>query len=253
MKVTLINSLLGLLLALGPLLLLQPLLHREIQAVFLLITRKPTLTIGLFSLLFFPGVFLHEVSHFLAARLLGVRTGRISLIPRATAGGKLRLGYVETEPTDLLRDALIGIAPLLTGGLMVAHLGIARMGMLPLANAVLQKNFSLFWETLSRLPQQPDFWLWFYLAFTISSTMLPSPSDRRAWLPITLIVAVLLALALLAGAGSWMLAHFAQPFNQVLNAVAGVFAISLVINAVVLLPIWLFRKLLNRLTGLVVH
>ena len=49
-------------------------LHREIHAVFLLITRRPGLSVGLFSLVFFPGVLLHETSHFLTARILGVRT-----------------------------------------------------------------------------------------------------------------------------------------------------------------------------------
>ena len=56
---------------LGPLLLLQRALHREIQVVFLLITRRPEITVALFSLLFFPGVLLHEGSHYLMAKILG--------------------------------------------------------------------------------------------------------------------------------------------------------------------------------------
>jgi hypothetical protein len=64
MNFFLLDGLAWLLLMLGPLLLLQPVLHREIQAVFLLLTRRPALTIGLFSLIFFPGVLLHEGSHF---------------------------------------------------------------------------------------------------------------------------------------------------------------------------------------------
>jgi hypothetical protein len=92
--------------------------------------------------------------------------------------------------------------------------------------------------------------LWFYLTFTVSSTMLPSTADRRAWLPVTLTLVTLLGLALLAGAGPWMLAHIAVPFNQAMHAVAGVFAISLSTNTAALLPVWLIRRLLNRLTGL---
>jgi hypothetical protein len=250
MNFFLLDGLAWLLLMLGPLLLLQPVLHREIQAVFLLLTRRPALTIGLFSLIFFPGVLLHEGSHFVVARLLGVRTGRISLIPQPAPGGKLRLGFVETVPTDILRDALIGIAPLLTGGILVAYVGITRLGLLPVGDALLQGNSDLFWQSLTSLPQQPDFWLWFYLTFTVSSTMLPSTADRRAWLPVTLTLVTLLGLALLAGAGPWMLAHIAVPFNQAMHAVAGVFAISLSTNTAALLPVWLIRRLLNRLTGL---
>src|SRR5512142_246629 len=95
-----------LLLMLVPLLFAQRWLHREIQWVFLLITRSQMLSLGMFSFLFFPGVLLHELSHFVMARVLGVRTGRFSLLPSLMEDGKLRLGYVETADTDLLRDAL---------------------------------------------------------------------------------------------------------------------------------------------------
>ncbi|MFN8413110.1 MAG: hypothetical protein U0Z26_12050 [Anaerolineales bacterium] len=37
----------------------------------------------------------------------------------------------------------------------------------------------------------------------VSSTMMPSDSDRDAWLPLSLWVISLLALALFAGFGSW--------------------------------------------------
>jgi membrane-associated protease RseP (regulator of RpoE activity) len=66
---------------LAPLILLQRLLHREIQAVFLILTRDPGLTMGLFSIIFLPGVFLHELSHFLMAKILFIPTGKFSIFP----------------------------------------------------------------------------------------------------------------------------------------------------------------------------
>ncbi|MBP8048558.1 MAG: hypothetical protein KAY64_07425, partial [Anaerolineales bacterium] len=95
------------LLTLVPLVFLQRLLHREIQAVILIVTRNGQLTVGLFSILFFPGVFLHELSHFLMAKLLQVRTGKFSLIPATLPNGRLQMGYVETERTDVFRDSLV--------------------------------------------------------------------------------------------------------------------------------------------------
>ena len=109
------NQLSGLfwfILMLVPLILLQRLLHREIQAVFLILTRDPRITMGIFSLIFLPGVFLHELSHFLMAKILGVRTGRFSLFPQSLPDGRLQLGYVETTRSDIIRDSLIGAAPL---------------------------------------------------------------------------------------------------------------------------------------------
>jgi hypothetical protein len=97
------DRLIWLVLLLGPLLFLQRRLHFEIQALLMILTRRPEIAFGLFSLLFFPGVLLHETSHFLMARWLGVRTGRVSLIPQVLPGGKLQLGFVETANADPLR------------------------------------------------------------------------------------------------------------------------------------------------------
>ena len=235
-----------LLLVLGPLLFFQRRLHHEIQLVFLLLTRRPAAALGIFSLIFFPGVLLHELSHFMMAQLLMVRTSGFSLMPAVLPGGRLRLGYVEVEGTDFFRDALIGTAPLISGGLAVAYLAGARLGFTPLADAIWLQNWPRFWAGLAALPQQTDFWLWFYLAFAVSSTMLPSASDRRAWLPLALMVGVLLGLALLAGAGPWMLEHLSPALNSFLRLLTTIFGISLALHLVLLVPIVLLRMLLMR-------
>ena len=125
-----------------PLLYLQRLLQREIQAIFLLITRQPEISMALFSLLFLPGVLLHELSHFLMAKLLDVPTGRFSIIPRKLEGGRIQLGYVETVSTDFVRDALIGVAPLITGVIFVAVAGVTRLGINALWGSLTQGQLS---------------------------------------------------------------------------------------------------------------
>ncbi len=142
---------------------------------------------GDFCLDFLPGVFLHELSHFLMAKLLGVQTGKFSLIPQAQPNGKLRLGYVETASGGFIRDALIGAAPLVTGSLFVAYVAIYQLHLLPLWDFIRLAEWDGFWSGLMAVPKAPDFWLWFYLTFTISSTMMPSASDRHAWLPLGLL------------------------------------------------------------------
>ncbi|HEY5140950.1 MAG TPA: hypothetical protein VIJ25_16780, partial [Methylococcales bacterium] len=111
---------------------LQRSLHREIQAFILILSRRPNFTQVAFALIFLPGVFLHELSHFLTAKILGVQTGKFSLIPQAQPNGKLRLGYVETASGGFIRDALIGAAPLVTGSLLVAYAAIYLLRLLPL-------------------------------------------------------------------------------------------------------------------------
>jgi hypothetical protein len=245
-----LDGLFWLLLSLGPLLILQRSLHREIQAVFLLITRRGDISVALFSLLFFPGVLFHEGSHYVVARLVGVRTGRLSFLPRPIGNGKLRLGFVETAATDWARDALIGAAPLITGGIVVAYVGLAHLGLATLWQQLRSGYLAALPVALSGMLAQPDFWLWFYLVVTVSSTMLPSASDRRAWLPIGLIMALLLGISLLFGAGPWLASNLASPLNRVLQAVAVVFGISVLVHLVLLPPWWILHRLLARLTGM---
>ncbi|MHB8776236.1 MAG: hypothetical protein ACYC6R_00555 [Anaerolineales bacterium] len=227
-----------------PLVILQRLLHREIQAVFLLLTRNPQLTIGLFSVLFFPGVFLHELSHFIMAKILRVSTRGFSLIPQSYSDGRLQMGYVETEHTDVLRDSLIGLSPLIAGTLFVAYAGIYQLHLHTLWDVLRNGQMDLFWMGFGLLPLIPDFYLWFYLTFSISSTMMPSESDRHAWLPLGLWAAILLALAFLSGAGSWMLENLAPRLNDFLNSVALLFGLSNALHIVLLIPFFLFHRLL---------
>lgn len=245
-----------LLLLLGPLLLFQRGLHREIQAVFLLLTRRIDISLIFFSILFFPGILLHETSHYLMAKLLGVRTGRLSLIPRVITSptgqptGRVQLGYVETSRSDLVRDSLIGAAPLFTGGLFVAYAGLMRLGMQNLWDAVASGDLGGFLENLQVVFSQSDSWLWLYLVFVVSSLMLPSASDRRAWLPLGLFLGVILVLSLLAGVGPWLLENFAPLLNRALLSLDAVLGISLGIHLAFLIPMFLLRIVLSRLLGM---
>lgn len=230
--------------------LIQRALHFEIQAIFLLLTRRAEIALALFSLLFFPGVLLHELSHFLMALALGVRTGRFSLFPQPLPDGRLRLGYVETQATDVVRDALIGTAPLIAGSGFVLYAGLLQLRLPLLWESWLAGGWPAFLDSMAGLPGQPDFWLWFYLIFTISSTMLPSRSDRRAWLPVGISIGFVVILAVFAGAGAWMALNLAPLLNRGLRGFAVVVGVSLAVHLVLLPPFWIVRRSLVRLTGL---
>lgn len=242
-------SLVFLILLIVPLLFLQRFLQREIQAIFLLITHQPEITMALFSLLFLPGVVLHELSHFLMAHLLGVRTGRFSLIPKKQSGGKLQLGYVETASTDFIRDAMIGAAPLIAGGIFIAFVGTSRLELNTLWENLIQGQSVSFRETLKSMLGQPDFWLWFYLTFTVSSTMMPSSSDRRAWLPLLLVTTIVTVLVLLLGAGPWILSKLGNAIKAALDTITLVFATTVLIHLILVLPAWAIRKIISRVSG----
>lgn len=230
-----------------PLVYLQRFLHREVQIIFFLLTRNKPLTIALFSLLFLPGVLLHETSHYLTAKILGVRTGRFTVIPQAVKEGGLVLGSVEVEKTDILRDSLIGLAPIITGTLFIAYAAVEQLRLDALWHVLANGQLNLFFMGLGLLPNVPDFYLWFYLTFAVSSTMLPSESDRHAWLPLGLWLGTLLAVAIIAGAGSWMLENLAPYLDSLFRSVSLLFALSNIVHIVLWMPLYTFRTLLTFL------
>ncbi len=237
------------LLMLVPLIVLQRLLHREVQSVFLILTRDTRLTMGIFSILFLPGVFLHELSHFVMAKILWVRTGKFSIFPQSLPDGRLQLGYVETARSDAVRDSLIGAAPLIVGALIIAYVAIYPLQMRVLWDVFRNGQFNLFWMGVRALPNVKDFYVWAYLAFAVSSTMMPSESDRHAWLELLVAVGVLILMALLVGAGPWMLSNIAPYVSNFLSSVAVIFGLSAFVHALLILPTMLVHKLLARLTG----
>lgn len=160
------------------------------------------------------------------------------------------MGYVETAESDWLRDALIGAAPLVSGGLFVAYAGILRLGMGPSWMHLVPANFRSTVQAILATYSQPDFWLWFYLIFAVSSMMFPSASDRRTWLPVVLILGVLSGIFILAGFGPWLSAHLAEPLQIILQTATVIFFISGAVHILLLVPVWLTRLLLSRITGL---
>ncbi len=193
-------------------------------------------------------MFLHEASHFLAAKLLGVRTGRFSVMPQAMSDGHLRLGYVETARTDIARDAFIGAAPLIAGSIFITWVVLRQTG-LPAGVQPLAGGLPGLMVFIRLLPSSPDFWIWFYLVFAVSSTMFPSPSDRRSWLPVLLVGSVLLLLAILSGAAPWLMENIAPGLNRALGAVTALFCICLAVTLALLVPFWLLRVMTGRLMG----
>lgn len=243
-----LDGLLWLLILLGPLILFQRMLHREIQILLLVAFRRDDLVPVFFSLIFLPGVVLHELSHYLVALVLQVRTGKFSLFPRTTPDGRLQLGYVETAKVDPLRDSLIGAAPLLAGSALVSYAGLVRLNL-----DLLWGSFSGMPDVLLRLQQvyhSPDFWLWFYLIIAVSSTMLPSRSDRRGWLPLAVFAVSMLVIGLFVGVGPWLLENAAPVLDQGLQALCVVLAISTAVHIVLLLPLYGLRKIVTHLLGL---
>ncbi len=236
-------------LVLVALMFVQRSLHLEFQTIVWILTRNYNLMVWTFAIFFLPGVLLHELSHFFMAKLLRIPTGNLSLIPEPMRNGKLRMGYVEIIRTDYLRDSLVGAAPFIVGMIIVAYISIFELHLVVMWDTLRNGQTELFWMGLQTLPSIPYFWFWFYITFIISSTMLPSESDRYSWMPMLMILGLLLVLALVAGAGPWMLENLAPPLNSFLRGSALILVVSVIVHAILVLPLMLIHRILTKLTG----
>lgn len=232
------------------LILTQRMLQREIQIILLLLTRKPNLAIGIFSIILLPGVFIHEFSHLLMAIILRVPVRKISLLPEVTKHGKIKLGFVQTAKSDVIRDSLIGLAPLIIGLFMVAYIGTQKLGFTALMDTTYEANLNSFLISLKNLPKMTDFGLWFYFAFAISTTMIPSEADRQSWKIIILVILIILAVVIISGLGGWMVDHIYPAINKWLLSISFVLMVSVLVHLLIFLPTWILRAVIFRITGL---
>lgn len=239
-------------LALPLLLTLQRWIHRHLRGLAYLLTSRNDWAILLYAIILFPGVLLHELSHWLAARLLGVKTGAISLLPKMQKDGVLRLGYVEyyrSRTLDPVRESIIGVAPLITGTIVVLLIGHHIFDITLYAGLLQSGDLSQLRPALAQLLTAPDFFVWLYLIFAISNAMMPSPSDRRAWPPfILLLVGAATALYLL-DRQQIIIGGIIGPMGTIFGYLALAFALAICVDIVVVIIIFLLEAFISRLRG----
>jgi len=88
---------------------LQRQMHRHIQGLVLLflLTGDGNAAALAHFLLLLPGIVVHELSHWLAAKLLGVRVGAVSVKPERKRGRELRARCRLATPTPCARASSV--------------------------------------------------------------------------------------------------------------------------------------------------
>lgn len=240
--------LLWLAVALALLVLMDRWIHRHLQGIMLLLTGDTELAAVLYALPLLPGILLHELSHALAATLLGVRVGSISIRPRRV-GQRIQLGFVPVEKTDVVRASLIGLAPLLIGSGAILLIGHFVFDISALSQTFASGDLR---ELLAKLPgilKSRDAWLWAYIIFAIGNTMLPSRSDRQAWTPVLLFLILAGVLVWLSGLGTVVVSRMAGPVGEALRWLTITCALTVAADVPFALLMLLTEKLLERLRG----
>lgn len=238
------------------LLFLQRWTHTHLHGLSLLITGKPEFALIFYAIVLLPGVVLHEVSHWLAASLLGVQTGKLSLLPRRQSDGSIQLGYVEYykgETLGPIRESIIGGAPLITGTLVILLIGFRVFNVPEFSTALQTGDVDQLALAVTNLFQTNDFFVWLYLLFAISNAMMPSASDRRAWPAFLLTMVVIAIVAFLLGFTDAIVANFAQPVTAVFGYLGIALSMSIGVDLVFMTLIAMLEGLVSRIKGVSVR
>ncbi|MGH3147563.1 MAG: hypothetical protein ACRDTR_17340 [Rubrobacter sp.] len=178
-----------------------------------------------FFLLVFPGVVLHEGSHYLACLLTGTKVSRFAAFsPRRSADGRLVLGYVRHERRAFPIGTVIGLAPILLNPLGIL-LFTALLTPLTLSEVV-DPSLETFENGLAGgfLTQTPLLAaVWAYLSLSLALGSVPSREDLSGMPAVLLLLGGSVFLLGLFRAGSD--SGFSSALLDVAALAAGLYAL----------------------------
>ncbi|HFQ95200.1 MAG TPA: hypothetical protein ENK30_01385, partial [Anaerolineae bacterium] len=107
------------------------------------LTGSQQVAVVAYALLFLPGTLVHEFAHWGMAKLLGVKTGGFHILPKLEKNGEIRLGSVDVRGGGLVEHTLIGMAPMLLGGLITVGLSYALVDVDAMKQALQSEQFGV--------------------------------------------------------------------------------------------------------------
>lgn len=218
-------------------------INRQVQVIGLRVTGSSTVAIMLYYLLMFPGILLHELSHYLTAQLLGLKVGAFSMGPRKRRNA-IELGSVTVSSGGPVRDSLVGLAPFLFGTAALLLVSYRVFDVAVLGQRLAVDGWRGVLDILDGIWLVPDFWVWAYVIFVVSNAMTPSRADRQPWLVAGIYLGIALVAVWLLG-GLPILAETLQP--QVSGALQGLtlgFLFTAAVNLVIAAILWVIERML---------
>lgn len=189
-------------------------------------------------LLFLPGIFVHELAHWVSARLLGLRTSKFRVWPKRQ-GSQIGLGSVSVQCGGAWRDSMVGLAPLFAGAAICGLIGAQALRSDDMLWMAGQGRIMETVDSFVRGLGNADGLLWAYLLFAVGNSMTPSRSDRaparRLLLYLTFAALIYIVVGLPADpfttALSWV--------GPALQSIAGALLFLLILDLIVLLVLLL--------------
>jgi hypothetical protein len=221
--------------------------RRFSETLFILITsvvRSRSLAISILTIILLPGTIIHELAHLFTAEVLGVRTGKLTLIPEAAQihESEVQAGSVQIAQTDPLRRTIVGVAPLIVG-----IIGITVVSSLILPSLPLETPDRAI-RTLLNIPL-PQLILGTYLILIISATMTPSNRDLEGAFGVALVVLLVVIGAFLIGFRITLTGKSLELALNFSNLFGTSLLIALALNSMLLLLMKILVMLIGKMTS----
>lgn len=222
---------------------LSRLVTNAIYSAVLLVTRSRTVAIVVITVIQFPGTIIHELSHMFVAEILGVPTGKLTLVPESVRGKQINVGSVSIAQTDPFRRYAIGLAPVYMGTVILAAIAFFLPGLWISVQSIRP-------ELLISAPQFYLFLIAGYFMFAVSNAMFSSPKDLEGFPAFAITVSIFLA-------GLWITGIRVELTGQLLTITERIsftlvksLGIVLAINSTILLILKLWVAMIGKITGL---
>lgn len=153
-------------------------LTHSLAKLFYCVSKSKRFTFNVLAIIFLPGTIVHEMAHFLSAGMMGVHVGEIDVLPSIEDDG-VRFGMVKVNQTDIFRQSVIGIAPVILGlGVIFTIFWLFQTGTL---------TFNALWQEI----------LIIYIIFSITNTMFSSKKDMEEATGFFVAIFLILAICLI--------------------------------------------------------
>lgn len=214
--------------------LLARLATKKLYTFFLVVTNNRSVSVTLMTVLLFPGTVIHELSHLFTAEILGVHTGKLTLVPENIREEEIQTGSVAVAQTDPFRRAVVGLAPLLVG-----------------LGALVALSYFLTQEIYKYLPvdAKVSVILSYYLLLAVASSMFPSSQDLRGTPALLLTIALFALASYVVGFRIGLTGQALALTERILTGLTQSLGLVLAVNVVLLLVM----QILLVLTGKILH
>ncbi len=219
---------------------------QSLFTLFLLISNRPV-AISLTTVILFPGTVIHELSHLFSAEILGVRTGKLTLIPESIDDDHIHAGTVEIQRTDPIRRYIIGLAPVWVGLIILSVLSY-----------FLPQQFFAVQQALreGNILQTPAMYILLgllYLFFAVSNTMFSSKEDLHGIGPFLVVLLLVGVAAYASGIRIHLTGSVGTATLSIFEVLTRALGVVIIFNLILLLFMTIVSAILMKLLRRTVH